>query len=267
MAKIATESRERFAGRTASYRELIKKYAQREKEILALINRDNSGTAYKKLLLAEDAIYVATLYMSINDVSVVFMETRNNDALNDARKALYKAIIYLEEIVSTYIDVPYSDYEEKLSEISNTPLGKRYYLVRKLGLAIDMLIEGFGENTKWRWTFVDILGRFATVTKNMLDLQTATKVYFDPSSPDYDVTVYYVRLICNLLDESSSKYRDKYELSTKRIDDMRKAIQFVGALRRIKLLIDQREEAEELKKKADVWREKLDSDQKAGISN
>lgn len=267
MAKISTENRELFNTKIAPYKDKIKETLDKEKNMLNLIEKDTSGIGYKKLFLCEDQIFIATTWIIINNLSVELLGTKNNDALNDARKALYKAIIYLEDIVSGTIDCPYSELEEKVADIANTPLEKRFYLVKKLGLAIRLLVDAFGENTKWKWSFVELQGRFCTVAKNMLDLKKAVKDYFDPRSPDYDNTVFYIRLILRLLDQSATQYRDRYELSTHRIDDMRCAINYLLALRRLQILINMKEEAEDVKKKALVWKEKMEADHKSGLAS
>lgn len=267
MAKITAESREEFNKKQKTYKDLITKSFDKEKSILNLIEKDSSGIAYKKLLLAEEMMYITTLYLAINTLSVHLLGVNNTDALNEARKTVYKAIIYLEEIVGNVIDAPYSDYEDKVAQISNTPLEKRYYLTRKLGLAIRMVIDAYGDNTKWKWSFVELEGRFATVAKNMIDMKAAVKTYFEPRDPDFDNTVYYIRLIKKLFEKSADAYRDKYELSTKRVDDIRLAINYLIGLRRLDLLLGDKDEAEELKKKAVVWKTKMEADQKKGIAH
>ncbi|AEE16689.1 hypothetical protein [Treponema brennaborense] len=266
MAKIAVEARELFNSKSKPYKDQIDKILEKEKSILNLISKDSSGTSYKRLLLAEDMIYIATIYMTICNLSVELLSTKNTDALNEARKALYKAIIYLEEIVTNTIDAPYSEYEDRVAEIANTPLEKRYFIVRKLGLAIRLLIDAYGENTKWKWAFVELNGRFAVVAKNMLDMKAAVRDYFDPRAADYDTTIYYVRLVRKMIAQSADRYRDRYELSTHRIDDMRNALLFVSAQRRFCILLNEKEEAEELKKKAQVWKDKLELDRKKGLA-
>ncbi len=266
MAKITAESREEFNKKQKTYKELIDKSFEKEKNILSLIEKDSSGIAYKKLLLSEEMMYVTTLYLAINSLSVHLLGVNNTDALNEARKTLYKSIIYLEEIVTNMIDAPFSEYEDKVNEISNTPLEKRYYLIRKLGLAITMVIDAYGDNTKWKWSFVELEGRYATVAKNLLNMKQAVKTYFEPRDPDYDNTVYYIRLIKKLFDKSATDYRDKYELSTKRVDDIRLAINYLTGLRRLDLLIGDKDEAEEIKKKAIVWKTKMETDQKKGVA-
>ena len=44
----------------------------------------------------------------------------NEALLNDARKCLYKSIIYLEDIVSNYVDCPFSDYEDGVYSVPGT---------------------------------------------------------------------------------------------------------------------------------------------------
>ena len=65
---------------------------------------DHAGEAYKKLQLAEDMVFVSSLYMAENSLSLKILEIKNNDALNESRKTLYRAIIYLEDIVMNFIE-------------------------------------------------------------------------------------------------------------------------------------------------------------------
>lgn len=266
MAKISNEAREIYAQKIQPYQTDIINSIEKEKSILNLIKKDESGIGYKKLLLCDEMIYEVSLYMIMNSLSLKILGLRNNDVLNDARKTLYKAIIYLEEIVSNAVDVPFSEIEPRLAEISNTPLEKRYYQIRKLGLAITMLIDAFGDNSKWKWSFVELEGRFAVVSKNLIDMKKASKDFFDPQSSDYDSTVYCLRLIKSMLSKSAAAYRDRYELSTRRIDDMRMGIRFLLAQRRLCIIIGETDEASEIKKKAIVWNDKMEADQKNGLS-
>ena len=265
MAKITAEDRELFNKKAEPYRELINNILQNEKEILTLIERESFGNSYKKLILCEEMIYIATIQVLINNLSLQILDTKNTDALNDGRKMLYKAIIYLEECVTPLIDAPFTEYADRVAEIANMPIEKRFYLVRKLGLAIQLIIDGFGDNTKWKWAFVELQGRYAVVAKNLIDLKQASRDYFDPRSLDYDTTVMYIKLVKKLLAQAGEKYRDRYELSTHRFDDMRIAIALVLALRRLCVIINDIDESEELKKKAAVWSDRLEKDRNKGI--
>jgi hypothetical protein len=260
VAKVTEEARQLYGEHVAIYQQQIDSLLIREKNMLMMIENDSVGASYKRLMLTDEMLYLTTLYLAKHSLSLSLLGVKNEDALNEARKTLYKAVIYLEEVVTNFIDVPYSDYEAQIEEIRNLPQTKRYYLIRKLGLAIRLVLDAYGDNTKWRWTFVELEARFATVTKNILDLKQASKIAFDPRSPDYDDTIYHLRLLKRLLQQAADRYREKYELSTGRIDDFRLAINYLLALRRINIILNERTEAEEAKKKADIWKEKMEKD-------
>lgn len=264
MANIPTERRAEFAERSKSIKASIDKCLAREKAVLADIRSNSEGAEYKKLELADEMLYIATLYMSINSVSLKILETKNNEALNDSRKTIYKSIIYLEEVVSNMVDCAYSDLTPYFEKITNFKVEQRFYLVRKIGLLIQILSDALGDNSKWKWSFVELRARFTTVAKNLLDMKEAGKVLDEPGHPDHDTSHYYIQLVRRLLDKSSMDYRDKYELSTRSEPDMQMAINFLLAGRRIALVLGESDSAEEMKKKAGVWKAKMEADKKQG---
>lgn len=266
MSKISDENRMEFSETIKPYQSKITALLGKEKTVLNIINSGAADSAYKKIMLAEDMIYIATLYMAENSLSLKILDVKNNDALNESRKILYKSIIYLEELVSNVIDVPYVDLQDRHDSIKNSPVKDRFVLIKKLGLAINLLELAFGDNSKWKWSFVELKGRYAVVAKNFIDMREAAKSYFNPSSENYETTILYIRLITKLLEQSAAGYRDKYELSTRRIDDMRNGIKFLLARHKLALAIGDKNNAEEIKKKAVVWKDKMNADQKSGSS-
>lgn len=267
MAKVTGEDRERFKEVIVPYQSKIKAYLTKETTVLNAIRNDETGKEHKKIGLVENMTTTASLYMAINSLSVKMLDVKNNDALNDARKMLYRAVIYCEDVVTDYIDVSFTELSEKLEAISTITIKKRYELMQRLGLAITMLKNAFGDNSKWRWSFVELEGRFAAVAKNLIDMKASVKDYFDPNSENYETTVMYIRMIGRIVDASANGYRDKYEQSSRRIDDMRNAIKFLLARHKICVALGDRNAAEEIKKKAVVWHDKMEADHKAGSSS
>ena len=267
MAKISEEMRLHFNEVIIPYKEKISALLAKEKTMLNGMHKGDIDLENKKILLCEDMIYISTLYMAQNSLSLKVLDVKNNDALNDERKVLYKAIIYLEEIVTDKIDIAYSDLTDNLEKIKNISISRRFMLMKKLGLAISMLKEAFGENSKWKISFVELEGRYATVAKNLLDMRDSVKDYFNPSSENYETVALYIRLIEKLLNDSASAYRNKYETSSRRIDDMRNGIKYLLALRKFYIAIGKTDVADEVKRKALVWKDKMDSDHKNGLSN
>ena len=262
MAKDSDLDRQNYHDeRIIPYKTAIKSILKQEEETLSIIGQGAPGAALRRLTLTENMLSLASNYLVLSGVSLSILKQRNEEALNEARKTLYKAVIYMEEVVSSLLDAPYSDYEDKLAEIKMVDARRRYYLVRKTGLTIELLKNAYGNNTKWRWSFVELEGRYATVTKNMMNLKTAM-TNTDPGSPDYEPTMYHLALIKKLFLYTADQYRKKYELSTNQFDDFGKGIQFLNSLRRIHVLLGERDEAETVKKKVDIWTVKLEADKK-----
>jgi hypothetical protein len=170
-------------------------------------------------------------------------------------------VIYLEEVVSNRLDAPFSDYSEYLEKIEDLDDEKRYQMLRKLGFTIQSVEDDFGDNSKWRWSFVELEGRFAIVTKNMLNMKTLV-AGLDPRVDGYQSRLNHLNLTKELLQRSADRYREKYELSTLRIDDFKLAISFLAALRRVHILVGESENADTIKKKMDVWKTKMETDER-----
>jgi hypothetical protein len=261
MAKISDTERHQYLEKIKVYREAINRILKREQETCSLLKEEPVDAPLKRLTLVEDMLNVSSYYVIMSGVSQSMLKVRNDDVLNEGRKALYRGLIYLEDVVSNFVDAAYSEYEEKIAVLADLDAARRYFLIRKMGLAIALLENAYGDNTKWKWSFVELEGRFAAAAKNIIDLKNAV-VNTDPRSPDYEPTVFHLRLIKKVLMQAADRYREKYELSTNRIDDFKQGINFLNALRRIHVLLGDREEAEMVRRKIDIWTTKLETDLK-----
>jgi hypothetical protein len=259
--KPSDEARRRYAEYIQVYKNSILATLNKEKTLREVITRNPAGAGLQRLELAEENLNLVSSYLLMSSLSQSFLGVKNEAFLNDARKCIYKAIIYLEEIVSPAVDAPFSDYEEKLEALVSVSDDARHALVRKMGFTIDSLEEGYGEGTKWKWSFVDLEGRFATVVKNLLNLKTFV-AGMDPRSAGYSARMAHLGLARELLQAAADRYREKYELSTLRIDDIKVAINFLSAVRRLHIVLGESDQADVVKKKADIWRTKMENDLK-----
>ena len=261
MAKVTDTDRSAYYEKIKVYTSMTRALLKTEKDLVVESKKNTPEAPLVKLTLADEMLNLASNYMAVNGVSNAVLKGKNEEALNDARKSLYKAVIYLEETVTNHIDAPFSDYEEKLTAIEAFDPNQRYQLIRKMGFAIDLLENAYGDNSKWRWTFVELEGRFTTTAKNMLDLRNVVK-NSSPESPYYDSVVYHLRLVKKLLTQSADRYREKYELSTSQMSDFKTGISYLGALKRLHIVLAESEDAEAIKKKLAIWTIKLDTDLK-----
>jgi hypothetical protein len=258
MAKASLDDKRQYSKKINPYEENIKRLLNREEQILTDIKNDNKGASFKRLELVDDMLNLASNYIVLNSVSQFMINLRNEVALNEARKTLYKAVLYLEEVVSNFVDAPFSDYEDKLAEIASLDAGRRYLLVRKLGLSIQLLKNAYGDNSKWRWAFVELEGRCAAGTKNIFDIKNAVSLT-DPRSPHYEPAVRHLRLAKKLLMQAADRYREKYELSTNHSDDFKMGILFLNALKRLLIVLGDHD-VETVRKKEEAWSVKLEAD-------
>jgi hypothetical protein len=261
VGKISNEAKQKYISKITEYRTNIETLLKKEQESLrAFQSAPENGPAIK-LALADDILNLVSYYLLLNSLSLNLLGVKNDGYLNNARKGCYKSIIYLEDVVSPFLDVPFSEYEEKLEKIKDFTHEQRFKLLRKLGFSIQAVVDAFGENSKWRWSFVELNGRFSVVTKNFLDLKNLLS-NLDPRSEGYEAIYAHLELTKSLMQAAADDYRQKYELSTLRIDDFRMGVNFLTGLRRIHILLGNAQQTDELKKKAEIWKTKMEADTK-----
>ncbi len=265
MKKPSDEAKRRYADYIKGYKNAIDAVLEKEKKTKEQIAAGAEGASFRRLALVDDNLNLVAQYLVMNSLSLSFLGVKNEAFLNEGRKCVYKALIYLEEIVSPLIDAPFSDYEDGLEDIVSFSDEDRYTLVRKLGFTIDSLVEGYGENSKWKWSFVELEGRFAVVAKNLLNLKTFV-AGMDPRVAGFSARMSHLGLARELLQQAADRYREKYELSTMRIDDIKAGINFLSAVRRLHVVLGESDQADVVKKKADIWRTKMENDLKKAES-
>ncbi|MDR0785109.1 MAG: hypothetical protein LBE74_04400 [Treponema sp.] len=256
------KDRQQYLDKTSAYQNSIDIITNWEAKALAETPQNATESALTKIKLAQQMIDLTSYYIVMSETSMSMLETRNEIALTSGRKTIVKAFSYMESVVSPYLDVPVSDYQDKLDLIEGVSAKERYLLVRKMGLAIDLLEDAFGNNSKWKWAFVDFKARCAIIAKNFFDMKNAVS-NMDFNSPSYESAVYHMRLIKRLLPSVADSYREKYELAGKIVSDLSRAIEFILAMRRVHILFGESDDAETIKRKADVWQSRLDADVKA----
>lgn len=261
MAKVNEEARKKYFERIAPYKKTINELKDKESRIEAMLKVDAAGEPYKRLALARDNLCTVSRFLVINSLSVSLLGVKNENALNDARKTCYKAVIQLEKVFTNLLDVPFSEYEEALKACESFPEMERFELVRKTGLSIALVKEGLGDNSRWKWSIVELEGRLAAVAKNSLNLKTLVQG-MDPRSDGYRERIEFFNLTRKILQGAADSYRMRYEVSTGRMDDFRTAISYLGALQHLSLLLGRANEAAALKRKIDIWKGKMESDQK-----
>jgi hypothetical protein len=258
--KVSDEARQHYSDRIVEYQTEIQRLTAREGEVRASLT-PGPATNSMRLSLSQDSLDQVSYYILMNTLSVALLGVKSESFLNEARKRVYKAIIYAEEAVSPLIDVPFSEYEEGVSALEDVGDELRFSFLCKLGFSIDAIQDGFGTNSKWKWSFVEIEGRYAVIAKNLVNLKTFV-ARMDPRVDGYEARTGHMALCKELLQKAADRYREKYELSTLRLDDMKLAISYLAALKRLHTMIGEDEGVDVVAKKIDIWKAKMESDER-----
>ncbi|MBN2325347.1 MAG: hypothetical protein JXQ30_16580 [Spirochaetes bacterium] len=241
---------------------LKKKVEEVKRRIASTESQKSDGQFPNSVRAASLYADLVTIYCAMTDLSLSLLGFKNESYLDIGRKSLYKAIILLESEVSNVIDLPLGENYEKLKELDGFPDDERLRLIRKIGYTVSLLADRYGEKSKWKWSFVEIEGRYAVVAKNLFDFRTYQEKN-DPRIEGFDSRNDYLVLVKDLLGNSSKRYREKYELTDHLPDDMKKAIDHLRALKRIHIMFNESSQVQNISKQIELWSQKYEVDMKA----
>ena len=229
------------------------------RKIKYLESKQGGNENLNSLQIATLYVDLVSIYCAMTDLSLNLLGYKNESYLDVGRKSLYKALILMEGMLSNAIDIPLNENYELLSTLEDFSDSDRLKLIRRFGYTISLLADRYGENSKWKWSFVEIEGRYAVITKNFFNFKRYQQMN-NPNVEGFDDRYDYMLLIKDLLLESSNRYRKKYELTSHSIEDMKKAIDFLKALKRIHILFKENNELQNVSKRIELWSQKLEAD-------
>ncbi len=252
----------------AMYNEAIKvpkeKMLQLEKvnkEILLKARKMPNVAPYYNLELVMNYIECVMLNINMSDASVQYLKTRNSAFLDSARKQFYRVIQLLEEIVGSEVDRSLNENKDYLIKISRINIRQILTIARKISFVFDTLVDKFGDNNKWKWSFVDLYARVANVIKNMINF-TEIEKYRNFRSEYFQDREDLLILCKNSLEEAAKELRNKYEMSTKVPGDIQNAIGLLTSLRSINSLYAESEEAERIRTIIDALKDRVNAEEK-----
>lgn len=252
MAKVTQEQRSIYQQQIKIYKNKIDEIGKEINVLKVELSKDKSKEGYTRFKIANQILNEITLYCSLNEISLHLLGVKNTAFLEKARQQVYESIMNVEKVVTSYIDVPFNEYEEQLQKLSMFSDTDKLNFLKKLGYSIDLVKENFGENTKWKWSFVEIEARFGVIAKNTFNLKRFQSKD-DPREEGYRERREHFNILQKLLLNGSQGYRDKFEFSTKDVEDLKKAIDFQKSLLRINQLTGDDTKIEKCKKQVEVW--------------
>lgn len=260
MGRATPEEKAKYQESIREYKEKVETIKVEADDLARQTKVKNDPLAnYRRILAANKYLQVITLYCNMSDVSMELLHIKNENYLNEARKFLYKVLILLEEVVTPYIDVPLSELEEHLQTIPKINPKRKLNLIRKIGYNISLIEDGFGENSKWKWSYVEMEGRHANIIKNLIDYR-ALQANNDPRRPYFVERNALLKMAKEKLMWAAKRYREKYEISTREPGDIKKAIDYLNALRRIHILFNENDDAQNCKRTAELFDKQMNID-------
>ncbi len=238
--------------------ETIQKKAQKfEREGM----RDKETVSfYKRVAASNNYLETVKVYAKMNEYSIQIMDMKNDLYLTNSRKNIYQAIKMLETIVGNIIDSSLTDNAEIIEKLSLLNPKRVLNLLKKIDYCIAIVQLAEGDTSKWKWTFVEMYGKLAALTKNMINFKVYAQQVYDPTTPFYKEINELFQLAKRLIENAAQKYRNKYELTTMGVTDMNKGIEFLNLLLRIYIILNEQLQAQETKKTIEKWKDKLEQD-------
>ena len=252
MAKVTEADRTKYLEEINIYKNRIEDISKKIKNNNVEIANNKTREPYLRIDSTNAYLNQISIYCGMNTISVYLLDVKNNSFLEKARLLIYEALMNLEKVVTNYIDVPFADYEEFLEKIADITDFDKLNLIKKLGFSIDLLVESFGENSKWKWSFVELESRFSVISKNFFDLKLYQKLN-DPREIGYKERREHLKIIFQSMQSASQHFREKYEFTGKDIEDLKKAIDLQKGMLRVAQLVNDTEKLENCKKQIDVW--------------
>ena len=239
------------------------------KKSLAEIDKDIA--AYKKslttneklkpfLYLGTTAAYLkqANINMDMSYLSEKMLAVKNQSYLDQARKLLLRIFPEMEKVVTLETDEPLDFNREKLDLIKPFTPKHRLNLIKHLQKSVKRMIDSYGPNTKWKWSFPDIWSKIAIVAKNLIDYREVQSIR-DPREQFYYDRQELLTIIKEALFDASNQFRDKFELSTKSNNDLLLAVKLLEDLRRICSMMGDTEQAKKAKAGIESYRARLEA--------
>lgn len=215
---------------------------------------------YYHLAIANEYLNMVMKSCEMSKVSEKYLKKKNDDFLNDARKKYLNGLIEIEKFVGVFVDTTLNENQEMLNSIRKFDALRLLNLFNKLKDSLAEITNGYGENSKYKWGFVEMESRYISIFKNLIDYRYLERN--DPRNPYYAEYTVLLRNLKLYLFQVSNKMREKYMLATKEAVDIKAAINFQEALRKINALLGFQEEAETCKKTIESWKQILESIEK-----
>ncbi|MCL2155938.1 MAG: hypothetical protein FWH53_09765 [Leptospirales bacterium] len=241
-----------------------------EKKSKDLHNKRKNNPNLQPYYNLEIVIYLINtieLYLKMNDLSVTMLGIKNSQSLDNAKSNFSKILLLFKETVGDEVERDsLKENEEYLCRIDKINPRQILDMLIKVDTTFSNLRSRMGEESKWKWLFVELQAKLAVITRNFINFSDIQK-YRDPREPFFRDRIEHLRMAKSALEEAAKQYRTKYELSAKSREDLKKSIEILEALRKIHLTMGESNEADKIKTTIDAAKQTLEAGDKKNEKN
>ena len=110
MGKITQQARKNYTEHITKYKQIMEEIVKKENSFNTDLKtgKITEKIEYKKIEIADNVLNLSSYYILLNSLSSNLLGVKNENFLNEARKSVYRALIYLESVVTDEIDIPFS---------------------------------------------------------------------------------------------------------------------------------------------------------------
>ena len=232
-----------------------------DKDIAALkkaMSQNKKLESFFQLGLASKTLKQINLYLDMNEMSEKMMKLKNNNYLDTSKRLIGRLFQELEKVFTLALDVPLNHNRQELNYIKPFNVQERLNMHKHIKRTIQRVVKGYGEGTKWKWTFPEFWGKLAIVTKNMTDYREI-QAKRDPREEFFYDRQELLSIVKESLFDASSQYRNKFEISSKSTNDLVYAVKLLEDLRRISSMTGDQELSKKCKSGIESYKARLKS--------
>jgi hypothetical protein len=198
----------------------------------AQMKKNKATEQYYQIAIILNSIKFMNTCLAINELSNFTLNLKSETYLNLARKEAYSVISNMEKVIGSDYENGLDENRELLDAIPEFKPDHRLNFIRGFRKTVNDIIEAFGNNSKWKWSWPEIQFKIAVLAKNLFDFRAYEREN-DLDNPYYYTRLEHYNLIIELSNNAAQEYRSKFDLSTNDVNDLKKSIALLEMNRKI----------------------------------
>ncbi len=240
----------------------IENYDRLIKDVMLKKKKNEKLEPYYNIEIVNYLLSSIEQNVKINELSVNMLGIKNNKSLDMAKSNFSKVLQLMKENFGDEVDrESLKENEEYLAKIGRLNARQILDLTNRINDTFHSLKNSMGEDSKWKWLFVELQAKVAVMNRNLINFSDIQK-YRDPRTEFFHDRREHLTLAKDSLEEAAKQYRTKYELSAKAREDLKRSIELLEALRKIHMILGESNEADKLKTTIDAARFTLEAGDK-----